>query len=236
MFYSFIGDDTHVSHMFVLLDLTLYLSQIAVVTTESEDISFPLFVFTIKRDLLIFQLWCAYIAHYSCATADTWASEVGILAKGNPRLVTSLFLRAVPPGTNGGMSPLGTAASAAGGLFIGLVFYIGALALQLGSPDSPPPILSQFPMVYVGTICGILGSLFDSLLGATLQASYYSKDRKCIVKKSDPLFASDKSIQLICGLDILSNEQVNGLSILLTMLCSVNIGRFVFCMTSMCID
>jgi uncharacterized membrane protein len=186
---------------------------------------------------LVFQLWCAYLAHYSCAAADTWASEVGILAKGSPRLVTSLFLRTVPPGTNGGMSPLGTAASAAGGLFIGLIFYVGAVAMRWGAPaDSLSPALSQFPMVYLGGACGLLGSLFDSLLGATLQASYYSKDRKCIVKQSDPDFSADKSVVLICGADVMSNEQVNVVSILLTMLCSIHIGGLVFCMASECVD
>jgi uncharacterized membrane protein len=171
-----------------------------------------------------FLFWCAYVAHYACATGDTWASEVGVLAQSPPRLITSFFLRQVPPGTNGGMSMLGTTASISGGIFIGSVFYL----LSFVTIDSPSS-RSQFPMVILGGLCGLLGSLLDSLLGATVQASYFSKERKCIVKRSDKDFKSDKSIIKISGIDLLSNEEVNLVSIVLTMLFSLYLGPFVFC-------
>ena len=60
---------------------------------------------------------CLFIAHYACANGDTWASEIGVLSSSKPFLVTSF--KRVPTGTNGGITPLGLAASAAGGLFIG---------------------------------------------------------------------------------------------------------------------
>lgn len=168
-----------------------------------------------------------YISHYSCATADTWASELGILSKDRPRLVTSFFLQSVPHGTNGGMSWIGTFASLLGGTFIGLIFYLFSFAL----PESKFEVAPQYPMIFVGSLCGLIGSLFDSLLGATLQASYYSKDRQCIVKAHDmneTLQKNDKSIILICGINILTNEQVNFVSIFMTMICSISIGQFVY--------
>jgi uncharacterized membrane protein len=174
---------------------------------------------------LNFYLWCLYISHYSCAAADTWASELGILSTAKPRLVTSFFLRSVPPGTNGGMSLLGTFASFLGGTFIGLLFYLCSYLLS-----SPTPSLPQYPMIFVGSLCGLLGSFFDSLLGATVQATYYSKDRQCIVKRSERM--KDQSIILISGSDFLTNEQVNLVSILMTMLCSVPIGWFVYSLSN----
>lgn len=145
-----------------------------------------------------------YIAHFACATGDTWASEVGILSTSRPRLITSLLLREVPHGTNGGLSLLGTLASTAGGLFIGLCYY------ALSGLES-----SQIPPIYLATACGFFGSLIDSFLGATLQATYYSEERKCIVEKPDGV---DKSIVRVCGRDVLSNDAVNFLSIFLTMM------------------
>jgi uncharacterized membrane protein len=167
-----------------------------------------------SRTTMCSVLSCLYIAHYACATADTWASEVGILAKSQPRLVTSFFMKAVPPGTNGGMSLLGTVASAAGGLFIGAVY----LVMRFTITEPVNSLASNKSILVFASVCGVVGSLVDSLLGATIQATWYSKDKKCIVKGKDK--ENDKSVILISGWDILSNESVNVLSIAITMLLS----------------
>lgn len=187
--------------------------------------SFSLFGVNTSRHSLRAYLWVAYVAHYATANADTWASELGVLSKTPPRLVTTFLLRQVPPGTNGGMSILGTAASIAGGGFIGLIFWIGSFFL--GNDGIAP---SQYPMVIVGLVIGFVGSLIDSLLGATVQATYYSKDRKCIVKRKDSTLQSDSSIIKICGYDILSNEAVNFVSIAITMILSLWIGPWIYCL------
>lgn len=160
-----------------------------------------------------------YVSHYSCAAADTWASELGILSKESPRLL--LFFRKVPHGTNGGMSMLGTLASGAGGAFVGFIYWICSYFIDT-KVESP-----QYPMIIVGLLCGVLGSLFDSILGATLQASYYSKDKKQIIKTKEEI-NKDPSVIVVCGIDVLSNEAVNAISIFLTMLVSIIISPAIF--------
>jgi uncharacterized membrane protein len=47
----------------------------------------------------------AYLAQLAAMQGDTWSSELGVLAKGDPFLV--LGWRRVPAGTNGAISLLG---------------------------------------------------------------------------------------------------------------------------------
>ncbi|MEX2181254.1 MAG: DUF92 domain-containing protein [Gemmatimonadaceae bacterium] len=94
----------------------------------------------------------------AAATADTWATEVGLLWGGAPRSV--LTWAPVEPGTSGGITAAGLAASAAGALAVA-----AAATLLL----APLGVTAAVALVAV-TIGGVAGSLGDSLLGATIQA------------------------------------------------------------------
>jgi len=100
-----------------------------------------------------------FVGIMGTVTADTWATELGTLARRPPRLITTGQL--VDVGTSGGVSPLGTAVSLAGGMIIGL-----AAALLYGE-------ITPIVAVLAGALGGFLGSLVDSLLGATVQQVYY---------------------------------------------------------------
>jgi uncharacterized protein (TIGR00297 family) len=91
----------------------------------------------------------------AAVTADTWATELGVLAGGRPWLITTG--EPVEAGTSGGISVLGTAAAVAGALFIALAG--GAVA-------------RSWRVLPVALIGGIAGAQVDSLLGATVQAGY----------------------------------------------------------------
>lgn len=158
-------------------------------------------------------LSCCVISHYATCLADTFASELGILSKSQPILITKPWKK-VPPGTNGGITFLGTVFSAVGGFLIGLSNVIIDL---LCMKEKANVIANMGGVLLYGAICGVIGSFLDSLLGATIQASYYDGDKKlayCGGKESK----KPPSATHVSGLDILSNAQVNLVSTLVTTL------------------
>jgi uncharacterized protein (TIGR00297 family) len=98
-------------------------------------------------------LWyAAGIGALAASAADTWATEIGTLFGGQPISITAG--RAVPPGTSGGVTFVGTMAAVAGAAFIAA----GAT-------------LANWPVPFAAAaLGGIAGAQADSLLGATIQA------------------------------------------------------------------
>ena len=104
--------------------------------------------------------WLGFAASLAAVNADTWGTELGVLNPSPPRLITDLR-KIVEKGTSGGVSTVGTLASLAGAGLIGL----GAALLG--------PVGVNWTFFALVTTAGLLGALFDSLLGATVQAIYY---------------------------------------------------------------
>ncbi|KAF9554230.1 hypothetical protein CPC08DRAFT_696892 [Agrocybe pediades] len=145
------------------------------------------------------------LGHFGCCLGDTVASELGILSRSRPRLITTL--KPVPPGTNGGMSTVGTLASIIGGGIIGALMGTTLIVENAKCREGWGTIL--FECVGWGMFSGGFGSLVDSLLGATVQQTKYSKEKKLILQDNVQL---DQEIQIISGWNILTNNQVNLLS------------------------
>ncbi|KAJ5610912.1 hypothetical protein N7510_007631 [Penicillium lagena] len=121
-------------------------------------------------------LMVGIVANYAAVAADTFSSELGILAKSKPRLITSLTLRQVPPGTNGGVTAMGLAAG-----LLGSFSVAGTSALVL--PFCAGTTIKDRALWTVAmTTCGVLGSLLDSVLGGLLQASVVDKRSGKIVE------------------------------------------------------
>ena len=138
-----------------------------------------------------------YIGALATANADTWATELGVLSTQAPRLITTG--KVVAPGTSGGISLLGTAGTAGGALAEGLVFKL----LQ--------PATSAF-MPLIALASGLAGSLFDSLLGATIQAMYYCP--KCQKETERHVHSCGTKTEPLRGLPWMNNDVVNFLATL----------------------
>ena len=109
----------------------------------------------------LFGNWPAFAGSLAAATADTWATEIGSRSTSPPRLVTNW--KAVAPGTDGGMTLMGTLGAIAGAGFIAGTSYL------LG-----------FRWVLAIALAGALGMLLDSILGATVQGKVRWMDNDAV--------------------------------------------------------
>ncbi|MEM3741250.1 MAG: DUF92 domain-containing protein [archaeon] len=100
-----------------------------------------------------------FVGSLAAATSDTLSSEIGVLSKKEPFLITNF--KRVRAGTDGAISFLGTAASVLGAILFGIICMF---------------IFSEPILLSVSILCGIFGSLIDSVVGATLERRGYFKN------------------------------------------------------------
>ncbi len=143
------------------------------------------------------ELWLAgLVGALAAATADTWATEIGVLSPQPPRRLTNG--RIVARGASGGVTPVGLLASLAGAAALS---GLGAWLWR------EPGLLG------VGLTAGVLGSLLDSLLGATLQVDY--RCPACgLETEQHPRHVCGAHTERQRGLSWMENDMVN-------LLCSV---------------
>jgi len=167
-------------------------------------------------------LFFAFVGAMAAVNADTWATELGILSADAPRLITTG--ETVERGTSGAISPLGTLAGAAGAWAIGFA----GLALQLlqtrlsGAPWSPR--LGWLPLLAASG--GMAGALCDSLLGATVQATYYCMH--CGKETEQAIHRCGRQPIHIRGWHWLDNDWVNFLASLIGALVAAGLGALAF--------
>lgn len=99
----------------------------------------------------------AAIASIAFANADTWASEIGgHRVKGKTFLITNF--EEVKPGSEGGISIIGTLATLAGAVLIALIFWLLNMETNIW-------------LAVMIAAAGFIGSFIDSWLGAKVQGT-----------------------------------------------------------------
>ena len=127
------------------------------------------------------------------AAADTWATSIGSRSTLRAWLIWSG--RTVPVGTSGGMTASGTAAAAAGALFVSAV---GALVAGM-------PILLP-----AATLIGFLGMVADSTIGALIQGRFHCA--ACNMASEWRIHRCGRRTAKTSGIAWLNNDVVNFLA------------------------
>ncbi|MFH1239794.1 MAG: DUF92 domain-containing protein [Candidatus Diapherotrites archaeon] len=101
---------------------------------------------------LILGSWVGFFGAFAAALADTLSSEIGLLSKQKPKLITTM--QEVEPGADGGVTWVGFMAALVGALIIsGFYFFL----------------FQDLKISIILIIAGFTGSVVDSILGATLE-------------------------------------------------------------------
>jgi uncharacterized protein (TIGR00297 family) len=139
--------------------------------------------------------YVAYLGALAAATADTWATEIGMRIGQMPRLITTL--KTVPAGTSGGITLGGSMGALLGALILALsgIYFTGAMNNQVGY------------MLALITTSGFIASFIDSLLGATLQAQFQCSVCGKITEKKN--HCGQTSFDKVYGLKWMNNDVVN---------------------------
>lgn len=143
--------------------------------------------------------WVLFSAVFAAANADTWATELGVFSRAWPRSIRSW--QRVPPGTSGAISPAGSLAAVGGSSLI-------ALAALLFWPFKETLLLDRVVLGLIIAGAGFIGSLVDSLLGATLQAIYWCPQCAKETEKT-PLHTCRTPTTLLRGWKWMNNDVVN---------------------------
>ena len=141
--------------------------------------------------------FAGFVGSFAAATADTWGTEVGRLVGSTTRSV--ITWQPVEKGESGGISWQGTLGGTMGGITVACAVFLF---------DSLDSSSAGAQLVLGIAVAGVLGSLADSILGATIQARYIDPETGLVVEEKP-----DSTTQLHSGISYLTNDAVNVLCV-----------------------
>ena len=134
-------------------------------------------------------IYFAYLSSVVAATADTWATEIGFFSPYVPRDIVTF--RKVASGASGGVTFLGSV----GGLLGATVIAASAWFF-----------IQDLKVLSLVIAVGFAANVFDSILGATVQASYTCGGCS---KRVEVAHHCDEPATLISGSKFINNDTVN---------------------------
>ena len=145
--------------------------------------------------------WFAFAGSMAAVNADTWATELGVLSSQVPRMIHSG--KKVERGSSGAITFAGTLAAFLGALFIAL------LALPFWKSFLPSTTTTSIILyTLLISLAGLVGSLIDSFLGATVQTIYHCPSCNKETERH-PLHTCGSVTNKIRGWRWLDNDWVN---------------------------
>ncbi len=159
----------------------------------------PILIFSILEYIYgLDKLTLAFVASISTFLSDTMSTEIGVLSRKEPVLITSL--RSTHKGRSGAISLEGTLIGIISSLMFSLIaFYLVNHANFL-------------EFVFIVTFSSVLANFLDSFLGATLQACYFCN--KCNMFSEEKIHVCGSLCNHVSGVKFINNHMVNFLSIL----------------------
>ncbi|MGC8595263.1 MAG: DUF92 domain-containing protein [Candidatus Kryptoniota bacterium] len=139
--------------------------------------------------------YLSYLGSLSAVTADTMATELGILSFKNP--FSLIKMERVEKGISGAVSYMGTLAGFLSGGALGLV------ALPFADVYGVFPI----KLIIAIALSGLIGSMTDSFIGGTIQAQYQCELCGKITEREK--HCGGRSTKLVRGYRWVNNDLVN---------------------------
>lgn len=146
---------------------------------------------------------------FAAANADTWASELGVLSPTPPHSIVTR--KELPPGASGGVTRTGSLASVGGSALIAVWFAVWVWVQQAagaGVAGAAAGLSRPTLLLLIITAAGAVGSLIDSLLGATIQALYRTEEGTLTERRA----GDGGKNALVRGFRAITNDVVNFVS------------------------
>ncbi len=132
-----------------------------------------------------------FVSSIAAVCADTWSTEIGTMYR--TTAINILTFKTIQQGISGGVSLIGTLGGVLGAIIISLssMFWISS---------------RNFTYIFFIIFAGIIGNIFDSIIGASIQAKYRCTVCSKIIEKN---FHCNQAAVLKKGFKYISNDMVN---------------------------